>query len=73
MSKQTAIKENELITIEDAAELLNTSLTTVRKYIKSKLIRRVKDKTKLTVSYAFKPDVEQLIENRFYFEGEENE
>lgn len=71
MAKQTVIKQDELINKKEACELLNVSSTTLLKFIKNKQIRRVKDKAEGSVSYIYKPDVEEFLANRFYFEGEE--
>ncbi len=72
MSKQTIIKPEQLITNEEAQKLLgDISYTTLRKFINDKYIRRVKDKTDGSSSYIYKPDIEQFIQNRFYFEGDD--
>ena len=71
MSKQTIIKKEQLISKEEACKLLgDISNTTLRKFVKDKYIRRVKDKADGCVSYIFKPDVEEFINSRYYFEGE---
>lgn len=71
MAKQTIIKESDLVSRAEACKLLgNVSITTLLKYIRSGAIRRVKDKTKQTVSFIYKPDIDAFLSSRFYFEGE---
>lgn len=64
------IKQEDLLSTEEACQLLNVSGTTLRKFIKNKHIRRVKDATNKCFSYVYKPDAEALLSSRFYFEDE---
>lgn len=69
MSKETIIRKEEVVSIEEACKLLgDISGTTIRRYVKDGLLRRVKDKTNRSTSYIYKPDIDTFLNSRYYFE-----
>ena len=58
------------MTTAEVAEALDVCKAQVCKYVRTGMLRRVKDRTNKNFSYIYKPDVEKFINDRYYFEGE---
>ena len=69
MSKDTIIKEGEIVSLDKACQLLgDISKTTLAKYVKQKFLRRVRDRTNGNKAYIYKPDIDSFLNSRYYFE-----
>ena len=68
MAKQLTITKEDLLSIAEAAEALDVSKAQICKYVRTGMLRRVKDSLNKNFSYIYKPDVEKFINERFYFE-----
>lgn len=64
--KEIIIKPNDVITQSKACELLDVSLTQLRRFVNEGHIRFVKDKTNLRQTLVLKSDVQSLLDSRYY-------
>ena len=62
------ITKKDLLTIKETLEALQVSTTTLQRYIKKGLLRRVRDSLDKTKVYYLKSEVDKLLANRFYIE-----
>ena len=69
MSNHIIIRKEEVVSIEEACHLLGDICgTTLRRYVNDGLLRRVKDRTSKCKSYIYKPDIDNFLNSRFYFD-----
>ena len=65
---KATITKKDLLTIKETLEALQVSTTTLQRYIKKGLLRRVRDSLDKTKVYYLKSEVDKLLANRFYIE-----